>query len=50
MNEETPMNVTGVVAQTEPPLGSEPARRKLKSFKEFASEQTAKVEDKEATE
>ena len=51
MNEDTPVNVTGDVAQTETPIGSEPARRKPKSFKEFAVEQTAKVEeDKEATE
>lgn len=51
MNEETPVNVTGGVAQTEPPIGSEPARRKPKSFKEFAAEQTAKDEEgKEATE
>lgn len=50
MNEDTPANVTGGVAQTEPPIGSEPVRRKPKSFKEFAAEQTAKVEDKEATE
>lgn len=51
MNEDAPVNVTGGVAQTETPIGSEPARRKPKSFKEFAAEQTAKVEeDKEATE
>ena len=51
MNEDTPANVTGGVAQTEPPIGSEPVRRKPKSFKEFAAEQPAKVEeDKEATE
>ena len=51
MNEDTPVNVTGGVAPTETPIGSEPARRKPKSFREFAAEQTAKVEeDKEATE
>lgn len=51
MNEDAPVNVTGGVAQTEPPIGSEPVRRKPKSFKEFAAEQTAKVEeDKEASE
>lgn len=51
MNEDTPVNVTGGAAQTETPIGSEPARRKPKSFKEFAAEQTAKVEeDKEVTE
>lgn len=51
MNEDMPVNVTGGVTQTETPIGSEPARRKPKSFKEFAAEQTAKVEeDKEATE
>lgn len=50
MNEDTPVNVAGGVAQTEPPLGAEPVRRKPKSFKEFTAEQTAKVEDKEATE
>lgn len=51
MNEDTPVNATGGVAQTETPIGSEPARRKPKSFKEFAAEQTAKVEEgKEATE
>ena len=49
MNEDTPVNVTGGVEQTETPIGSEPERRKPKSFKEFAAEQTAK-EDKEATE
>lgn len=51
MNEDTPANVTGGVAQTETPIGSEPQRRKPKSFKEFAAEQTEKVEEvKEATE
>lgn len=51
MNEDTPVNVTGGVAQTETPIGSEPARRKPKSFREYAAEQTAKVEEnKEATE
>lgn len=51
MNEDTPANVTGGVEQTEPPLGAEPARRKPKSFREFAAEQTTKdEEDKEATE
>lgn len=51
MNEDTPVNVIGGVAQTETPIGSEPARRKPKSFKEFAAEQTAKDEEnKEATE
>lgn len=49
MKEDTPVNATGGVAQTETPIGSEPARRKPKSFKEFAAEQPAKVEDKEAT-
>lgn len=46
MNEETPVNVTGGVEQTEPPLGAEPARRKPKSFKEFAAEQREPEEDK----
>lgn len=51
MNEDTPVNVAGGVAQTETPIGSEPGRRKPKSFKEFAAEQAEKVEeDKEATE
>lgn len=51
MNEDTPVNATGGVAQTETPIGSEPERRKPKSFKEFAAEQTAKAEEnKEATE
>ena len=51
MNEDTPVNASGGVAQTETPIGSEPERRKPKSFKEFAAEQAAKVEkDKEATE
>lgn len=51
MNEDTPVNATGGVAQTETPICSEPARRKPKSFKEFAAEQTAKnEEDKETTE
>lgn len=51
MNEDTPVNVTGGVARTEAPIGSEPVRRKPKGFKEFAAEQTTKVEeDKEATE
>lgn len=51
MNEDTPVNVTGGVAQTETLIGSAPVRRKPKSFKEFSAEQTAKVEeDKEATE
>lgn len=45
MNEDTPVNVTGGVEQTEPPLGSEPARRKPKSFKEFAAEQREPAED-----
>ena len=45
MNEDTPVNVTGGVAQTEPPLGAEPTRRKPKSFKEFAAEQREPVED-----
>lgn len=46
MNEDTPVNVTGGVEQTEPPLGAEPARRKPKSFKEFAAEHQAPEEDK----
>ena len=46
MNEDTPANVTGGVEQTEPPLGAEPARRKPKSFKEFAAEQREHSEDK----
>lgn len=45
MNEDTPANVTGGVAQTEPPLGAEPTRRKPKSFKEFAAEQREAAED-----
>lgn len=45
MNEDTPMNVTGGVEQTEPPLGAEPTRRKQKSFKEFAAEQREPAED-----
>lgn len=49
MNEETPVNVTGGVAQTEPPFGSEPVRRKPKSFKEFATEQLAAAEVKDET-
>lgn len=46
MNEDTPANVTGGVEQTEPPLGAEPARRKPKSFKEFAAEQREPAKDK----
>lgn len=46
MNEDTPVNVTGGVAQTEPPLGAEPARRKPKSFKEFVAERRDTAEDK----
>ena len=46
MNEETPVSVTGGVERTEPPLGAEPARRKPKSFKEFAAEQLEAAEDK----
>lgn len=46
MNEDTPVNVTGGVEQTEPTLGSEPVRRKPKSFKEFAAEQQEPAEDK----
>lgn len=46
MNEDTPVNVTGGVEQTEPPLGAEPTRRKPKSFKEFAAEQQGPAEDK----
>lgn len=46
MNEDAPVNVTGGVEQTEPPLGSKPARRKPKSFKEFAAEQRESAEDK----
>lgn len=46
MNEDTPVNVTGGVEQTEPPLGAEPARRKPKSFKEFAAEQLEPAVDK----
>ena len=46
MNENTPVNVTGGVEQTEPPLGAEPARRKPKSFKEFAAEQREDTEEK----
>lgn len=45
MNEDTPVNVTGGAEQTEPPLGSEPARRKPKSFKEFAAEQLAEPKE-----
>lgn len=45
MNEDTPVNVTGGVEQTEPPLGAEPTRRKPKSFKEFAAEQREDAED-----
>lgn len=46
MNEDTPANVTGGVEQTEPPLGAEPARRKPKSFKEFAAEQREPAKEK----
>lgn len=46
MNEDMPVNVTSGVEQTEPPLGDEPARRKPKSFKEFATEQQDHAEDK----
>lgn len=45
MNEDTPVNVAGGVEQTEPPLGTEPTRRKPKSFKEFAAEQREHAED-----
>lgn len=50
MNEDTPVNVTGGVAQTEPPLGAKPARRKPKSFKEFAAEQRVPAEEDKAKE
>lgn len=46
MNEDTPVNVTGGVEQTESPLGAKPTRRKPKSFKEFTAEQREPEEDK----